>query len=162
MKKQTLLWCVLALLFLMNIVTLGLLLFSKGDMHDTHRSRPAFDENVIKTLQLTPDQIQTFNELKSQHHQQMMDLDEAMKAPFSGYFSYLTKEESNIDSRQILENTIDSLFRLKLKYTYQHFEQLKSICTPEQKSKFSILVPQLMQVMQPPPNRMPPPPEERP
>ncbi|KAA5537011.1 hypothetical protein F0919_04890 [Taibaiella lutea] len=161
MKKQTLLWCVLALLFLMNIVTLGLLLFTKGDTHDRHHGRPAFDENVIKTLQLTPDQIQTFNQLKSRHHQQMMDLDEAMKAPFSEYFSYLTKEGNNIDTQQMLESRIDSLFRLKIKYTYQHFEQLKSICSPEQKSKFSILVPQLMQVMQPPPNRMPPP-EDRP
>jgi len=161
MKRQTLLWCVLALLFCMNIATLCLFLFSKGDVRDRRHGRPEFDKTVITTLQLTPEQIQQFNEMKAMHHQQMMDLDDAMKAPFSQYFSYLTEEEKHADAQQIYENRIDSLFRLKIKYTYAHFEQLKSICTPEQKAKFRLLVPQLMQVMQPPPNRMPPP-EKRP
>jgi hypothetical protein len=111
---------------------------------------------------LTPDQIETFNKLKSQHHQQMIDLDEAMKEPFNEYFGCLTTEGNITDAQGMLENRIDSLFRLKLKYTYQHFEQLKAICTPEQKSKFNLLVPQLMQVMQPPPPGRIPPPEEQP
>lgn len=152
MKKSTFLWGAIVILFLLNTATL---FFMAHNRQMEHRPPPPaegnrrFDEQVIRTLQLSPEQEQRFEHLKREHHQQMMTLDEATDAPFRQYFGMLLRSKADSLLKDSLEQEIAGIYLEKVNLTYAHFEQLKAICTPEQQQRFDQLVPSLMQVITP-------------
>lgn len=150
MKKQRLLWLAIVILFVLNISTISFI-FLRGQTHQPPRGPKAFDKLVTQTLQLNKEQEQQFDLLKREHHEAIMQLDRAMKAPIEQYFGLLLNQDTGTIVKQQLEQEMASIYQQKLQTTYHHFEQLKSICSPEQQQHFDKLIPELMQVMQPPP-----------
>lgn len=159
MKKQQLLWLAIAVLFVLNISTIAFILLRDSTGHP-HRGPRAFDKLVVQTLQLNKEQEQQFNHLKRAHHETILELDKAMKAPIEQYFSLLLSKDATPGIKEQLEQKMEAIYQEKLQVTYSHFEQLKSICSPEQQQHFDKLIPELMQVMQPPPPGGEHPPEE--
>lgn len=166
MKQQRLLWIAVILLFLMNAGTLFFLFSGKDKGSPGPGGNRAFDERVISVLQLNETQQQQFNDMKRQHHQKMMQLDEAMKEPFEKYFSLLKQATPDTMLKDSLERVITGIYLQKVQSTYDHFNELKNSCTPEQQKQFATLIPGLMQVISPrPPKELPhggPPPPGRP
>jgi protein CpxP len=147
-RKSTLLWTAIIILFLLNAGTLFFLLSSRHHGPPERRGgNKNFDELVMHTLELTPGQVDKFDQMKRQHHEQMLQLDEATKQPFDAYFSLLTQPITDSATRDSLEKKITDLYRQRMQVTYRHFAELKAICTPQQQQKFDALVPSLMQVM---------------
>jgi hypothetical protein len=152
MKKTTFLWGAIVILFLLNAATLFFVVFNRQAGH--HPLRPPegdrrFDEQVIRTLQLSPEQMDRFEVLKREHHRQMLALDEATAGPFGAYFSMLLSGNADSLQKDSLEQDIAGIYLEKVSLTYAHFEQLKAICTPEQQRRFEQLIPSLMQVITP-------------
>jgi protein CpxP len=150
MKKDRLLWVLIILLVIINISGL---IFIISERHP--RPGKEFDEVLIHELGLSNDQIKQFDVLKRDHHQRMMKLDQEMRPIFEDYFNLLTqtKDPTKKDS---LEKILSARYQEKIKVTYQHFDDLKAICTPEQQEKLSNIVPFLMQVISPEKNMGPP------
>ncbi len=150
MKKSAFLWGAVILLLLLNLGTLFFVLISRQQTPPPpEHGRAGFDDMVIRTLQLSPEQVDRFEKLKHQHHEAMMQLDDNTAMPFRQYFGLLQQPAPNSLLKDSLEQAILLLYRNKLRLTYDHFQQLKAICTPEQQSRFDQLIPFLMQVMTP-------------
>ena len=162
MKKTTLLWIAVIMLFLLNAGTLFFLWSRPGPPPDGppgpgHRGgHRQFDHELIETLQLNPDQVEKFDQMKRAHHEQMLELDEATKAPFEQYFALLI-QPADAAAKDSLEKVVGDLYRKRMQVTFQHFSELKAICTPEQQQKFKQMLPSLMQVMSSGEKNMPPP-----
>lgn len=148
MKKSTLLWTAIIILFLLNAGTLFFILSKPHPpRHERGDGRRKFDEQVIETLQLRPDQVEKFEQLKRAHHEQILQLDEATRAPFEQYFGLLAQGSGADAAKDSLERVIALQYVTRMQVTYRHFSDLKAICDPEQQKKFEQLVPSLMQVM---------------
>jgi len=161
-KRSTLLWTAIIILFLLNAGTLGFLLTRPGapgqGPEDGHRR---FDAQVVETLSLSPDQIAQFERMKRAHHEEMLRLDEATSAPFAQYFGLLQQTPGNLDAKDSLQQVIAALYAKRMDITYRHFAELKAICTPAQQQQFDRLIPSLMQVMSTGEKNMPPPRRKR-
>lgn len=148
MRKSTALWIAIIALFLLNAGTLFFMLNSRHhgppERMDGNRR---FDNLVMRTLELTPEQAGQFEQMKRSHHEQMLQLDEATKQPFDAYFSLLAQPVTDTVTKDSLEQKITDLYRQRMRITFRHFADLKAICTPQQQQKFDALVPSLMQVM---------------
>lgn len=148
MKKSALLWTSIIILFLLNAGTLFFILNRPPHPgYLRNAGNREFDESVINTLQLNPDQIAQFNRMKREHHQQMLQLDDATRVPFEQYFGLLAASADQQYVKDSLEKIIAGLYIKRMQVTYRHFTDLKAICTPEQQQKFNLLVPSLTQVM---------------
>lgn len=152
MKKLSALWLAIGILVVLNIAVLSFIFFHKPLQSPPHGLR-AFDRLVIQTLELDEAQQQQFDEMKREHHEAIMQLDKDMKAPVEAYFSLLLTKDTSSVKKEELEQQMATIYKEKLRITYRHFEQLKAICRPEQQQHFDKLIPELMQVMQPPPPR---------
>ncbi|MDF3077026.1 MAG: hypothetical protein K0S09_915 [Sphingobacteriaceae bacterium] len=147
-KHKILVYCVIALVVL-NVACLAFIVLG--------RPKPPlerFDKQIIRSLNLNQEQVQTFNKLKDQHHGRMTEIDEQMKQPFEEYFGLLNRsgDQTKKDS---LEIVLASLYKQKVDATYEHFDEIKKICSPEQQKGFEKIIPSLMQVISPQKNDMP-------
>lgn len=150
MRKEKLLWILIILLIVVNGATLFFLISGR-------RPEPGnrFDRTITEVLQLSEDQTRQFNVMKKAHHQEMIRVDREMRSTYETYF-YLLSDTGNIPEKDSLENVLGKKQKEKIQITYQHFNDLKSICTPEQKEKFNELIPLLMHVINPQKNLLPP------
>jgi len=143
MRKEKLLWILIIVLILVNGATIFFMLSGR---------RPApgdkFDRTITEVLQLNQVQIRQFNIMKREHHQEMIRVDREMQSTYEKYF-YLLSDTGNILEKDSLETVLGNNQKEKIQITYQHFNELKSICTSEQKEKFKELIPLLMQVIDP-------------
>lgn len=143
MRKEKLLWILIIVLILVNGATIFFMLSGR---------RPApgdkFDRTITEVLQLNQGQIRQFNIMKREHHQEMIRVDREMQSTYEKYF-YLLSDTGNILEKDSLETVLGNNQKEKIQITYQHFNELKSICTSEQKEKFKELIPLLMQVIDP-------------
>lgn len=150
MSKEKLLWILIIVLVFVNGATLFFLAAGR-------RPEPGnrFDRTITEILQLSEDQTQQFNVMKREHHQEMIRVDKEMRSTYEKYF-YLLSDTANIKERDSLENVLGKKQKEKIQITYEHFNELKSLCSSEQKEKFKELVPLLMHVINPQKNPSPP------
>ena len=141
-KYQILLFSVIALAVL-NVACLAFILLGRPKP-----PQERFDREIIRSLNLNGQQVNKFNELKDQHHSEMIALDEQMKQPFTEYFSLLNTDGTP-SKKDSLENALADLYKHKLRATFEHFEQVKGLCSPDQQKGFKKIVPSLMQVISP-------------
>lgn len=150
MRIEKLLWILIIVLVLVNGATLFFLASGR-------RPEPGdrFDRTITEVLQLTEGQTRQFNLLKRAHHQEMIRIDREMRSTYEKYFLLLS-DTGNIKEKDSLENVLGKKQKEKIQITYQHFNELKSLCSSEQKEKFKELVPLLMHVINPQKNPSPP------
>lgn len=147
MKKQTFLWIAVAGLFLLNLCTIGFLYFQHPATAMRRMPPKRFDHILIETLQLDQQQINQFDQLKREHHEQILQLDAEIKAPITSYFYQLINGKDTANNA-VLERRIAEIYLAKLNTTYQHFDDIKKICRPDQVAHFNELIPEMMQVME--------------
>lgn len=141
MKRESFYKFITISLLLINIGTLAFLWMSQ------RRPRPGGPEEggrtiatfIIHELGFSPAQEKAYMELVHQHRQQMRFHEEAERKFREEMFSGL------IDSTQsgragALSDSIASHRRSMDMVTYQHFQQVKALCTPEQKQHFNEII----------------------
>lgn len=154
MKKETLLTVTVIALLLLNFGTLGYLLFMQPRPH-AEREGMKLDQEIIKTLQLDDNQQKTFNGLKTAHHEQILSSDREYHEALVRFFSLVkndTIEQAQYDS---LMTAMLDIQKSRAALTFKHFEDLKNLCSPEQRKNFDQLLPVLTQVVLPHKNDRP-------
>lgn len=150
MKKETLLTIAVIALLLLNFGILGFLLFQRPPHPPGAGSMP-LDRRIEEQLHLNAEQQQQFERLKSAHHEQMQASDRAYRDAMSHYFALLKSDTIVAGRRDSLLAELTYIQQERVTATFQHFSDLKALCTPEQRENFDALVPAFLQVILPPP-----------
>lgn len=162
-KRNRNLIITIVILVIINIITLLLLWIGKPK-HDLARGpgngeneKVRIQEMLKEELGFSNDQAEQFLALRKNHLENTMRLDDELM---------LVKKEMLEEAMYSNDSSIsDSLLNLSLEkqgqleiITFQHFQKLKQICTPEQQEKLFELMHRLIG----PPQRGGPPPGEMP
>ncbi len=134
MKKQTILYILLIVLFLSNVF---FILHHVGRFgHKDHK--PRF--SMVEELNFNEEQQETYNALRSKHFDKMKS--------YSKRISELKKEiYSNVGEQEISETFLDSVVDLialeeknKDLEMYRHFRDVREICNDKQKAQLSKII----------------------
>jgi len=150
MNKEKLLTFAVIALFLLNLGTLGFLFFRRP-LHPQRGGGPQLDRHIIEQLQLDAAQQQQFERLKSAHHEQIMADNRAYRETLDSYLDLLKNEGVVPAQKDSIEAVLTRIQNHKASVTFQHFAELKALCTLAQKQRFDALLPELKQVILPPP-----------
>ncbi len=155
MRKETLLWLAIGLLAVLNFATLGFLVLHRPPHPSGGGPRQA-DRLIVETLGLGEAQRARFGVLKRQHHDQISQLDAAYAETSAAYFQHLN-DSLPPARKDSLERELGRIQARKAAVTFAHFEQLKALCTAEQRPRFAALVPELLRLILPDEKKAPPP-----
>lgn len=152
-KTKLLLICVVGLVVL-NLGLLAFLWFRPGHPH--HGGGPG--KFIVEELKFDEKQQAAFEKLKEQHRTHMdanisrfMHLNDEL-------FALLGKDGVDSAAVKIISDSIAWLHGDMARITYDHFLQVRALCTPEQLKKFKEIIPEVGKRMRPP---GPPPPPQK-
>lgn len=118
---------------------------------------PELFQLITERLHFDEKQKKEFFMLRDQHRDAMNKLDADFEITLRNYLQLLSEENPSVAVQDSLENVIASIEKAKASATLSHFQQVKNVCTPDQKKNFDQLLPELMQVLMPPKkNNLPP------
>ena len=120
MKKQTLLLWLVGLLVVLNLATLGFLVWRRPP----HGGPRQADRLIVETLGLDAAQRARFEVLKRGHHEQIVGLDAAYARTSAAYFRLLDGE-ATATQKDSLEQELGRIQARKAAVTFAHFEDLK-------------------------------------
>ena len=157
MKKEKLLTLLVILLLLLNISIIIFFVFIGHERPPM--GPPKVDKLITETLNLDEKQIARFNTMKREHHHQMMQLDKQYVELLQQYFELLNVKQLENSSKDSLENMVEKIQLQKAQITFRHFQELKSLCRPDQIERFQELIPELSKIIlpHPPKSELPPP-----
>lgn len=155
MKKETLLLGAVGLLVALNLATLGFMALNRPPHPPRGGPRQA-DRLIVETLGLDEAQRARFNVLKREHRAHINALDAAYAETSAAYFQQLNGPALPA-RKDSLERELGRIQSQKAAVTLAHFEQLKALCTPEQRSRFAAFVPDLLRLLLPGEKKGPPP-----
>jgi hypothetical protein len=144
MKREKFYLCIILVLLLVNLGTLFFIIQRQGPGHK--RGNVPFDHFLEEELSLSDKQRMAFEEMKMEHHQQMIKLDAEINKPFEDYFSLIVQKGDPV-KKDSLELVLSNIYKQKASATYLHFQQLYSLCSDSQKEKFNNIIPHLLQVI---------------
>jgi periplasmic protein CpxP/Spy len=117
----------------------------------SHAPRPA--DRIIHELNFTHDQQNEFEKLKRQHHDAMLDLQSEGRALRDEFFELLKQE--NPDQAAVTEK-VKAIAKNQEDIemvTFNHFQQVRKLCNPEQQKRFDNMIKDLLHTMAGPPGR---------
>ncbi|WP_304236658.1 Spy/CpxP family protein refolding chaperone [Jiulongibacter sediminis] len=146
------LWGIGALL-LVNLVLLVTVFLQKGS--DT---RPEPSPFLEEALGFNPQQTQEFHALRNEHHQQMMEKNKEIKKLKDQFFDGLKGDVSKTETEMINKRIGELVAEIDM-ITYEHFQEVRALCTPEQQKEFDLIITDLLHggMSQQGPPRMGPP-----
>lgn len=156
MKKETLLTVSVITLLLLNLGTLSFLFFAGRPPHFAHNGPPPPNELIVNELKLNDTQQTRFDKMRQEHHEAMKTLDEENRHLVEQYFKLINISNPDTVLKDSIEKQISAIQFKKASITFNHFSELKKICTEEQKKRFDTLLPRLIFMLTaPPPNGRP-------
>lgn len=153
MKKEKLLLVAVIALFVLNMCTLGFLFFGPPP---PGLGPKQLDRMIVEKLSLSPTQTTAFKQLKTIHEAQMRQLDKEFKVALENYFSLLKNETVLPAQQDSLQAILSQIQTSRRQITFQHFADLKAICSPDQRRNFDALLPDLLQILAPQKRNNPP------
>ncbi|MCL6268245.1 Spy/CpxP family protein refolding chaperone [Flagellimonas myxillae] len=153
MKKNPLLIVFLVFLMVMN----GVLLYLVLDKPD-RKPRPSRDF-IIQELGLTDEQTVEFRNLEREHWHRMKQIDHQLRDLRHELFRNAQNEVFSEKERDSLVAVIGILNQKKDVEVFDHFRNIGSVCTPEQRIKLERILLKAMKRgprMQGPPGERPP------
>lgn len=158
-KNYTILkWCV-GILAILNIV-LMINMWSKPHGKPMHSSMPMHGgpkERIISELKFTPDQIDLFEDLVDKHRALMRDLNDKGREIRSQYFDLLKQEQPDQKLVDELSLAIANNQKEIEQVTFNHFKDVRKLCSAVQKEKFDGLIGEVLKGMARPPHGDEPP-----
>lgn len=168
MVKDRFLIIVIVFLFILNLFTLGYLMFERNppppdmferdrvesfenDPHVRDKKRPDRpDMLIIEKLKLNDGQIRQFEELKKEHRQHIYMLQDSSRRYHDEYFGLLKYPQSDsIKANSLLDKIARNQIEID-KITYTHFEEIKAICDSSQKMLFNNFIDDIARSLKPP------------
>ena len=134
-------------LAVLNLALVAFLVMGKSGGHrPPHQGdgNSPFKQEAIAILNLNEEQQAEFEKIAKAHHEEMMKLEQTQKELVRPYFDGLANPDKESE-RQKLEFEIQKLEVQKLKLTYLHFLEVKSILTESQIPQFEIFTKKAIQ-----------------
>jgi hypothetical protein len=143
MTKEHFYKWVILLLLLLNFGILTYLVF-RGDNHRMGPPPPGrgnpVDEVIINRLKLDEAQQARFDELKHEHHAQMLDLQETSSELHKALYAGLESTTPDSNGQDSLMQLLQTNALQREAVTYDHFRKLRGILRPGQQPAFDGLV----------------------
>ncbi len=157
MNKNTMFKVGFILMILLNAVLIFLLL-KPHPLHPPQHAKGSFKDKIRNTLMLDDQQQDRFEELAKEHHDTMMKINKEQKELVRTYFNFLKTEGAQVWNQGELMKQIQQFESKKVEATFQHFQDLKGICTKDQLTRFDEIIDEITSVLlnnkqnnQPPP-----------
>ena len=150
-KKSFMFWKWFALLMVLLNVTL--LIFS---VKPFSKNGPEFDKHehggpanyIIETLKFNKEQEAAFHKLKEAHRDSMQILNKRGKDLREILFEGLENDQQVNNPEQIMIEIGKNQQQIE-RLTYRHFEEVKKLCSPEQKVIFNSIIQEVLKRMGP-------------
>jgi len=145
MKNKRVYQIGLLTLILLNVVLIYLLVNGPKRPSTSEPRRGSIIEKISAHLELTDDQVSDYRLMAAAHRKQMTSFEKDHRTLIKAYFETLNEHSStSVDSikYEILKNESD-----KLEYTYEHFEELKSILSDQQRARFPLIIKDIVVVL---------------
>ena len=142
-KNKILIWAVI-LLVIANIAVLATIWLTHNKQRP-ERGTPA--DYLVKELGLNNEQQNKLRSLAEQHHERSLNIREQIKEARHDLFKLL-KEPGVDDStkKAAADNVAKNLEQLDL-LTFDHFKEVRTICTPAQQKKFDEIIEEVLQMI---------------
>ncbi len=144
---------ILIVLLIINIGTISFFWWDKK--HQTppnaHPNGPA--HFLIHELKLNNQQQAAFDSLKYLHQTKMEALKPALRDAKDAFYALLKQPTTNDSLFTQSLQRIGELQQSLDKNTYEHFKQVRKLCTPEQQEIFDSIIMQAIKMMAPPPHK---------
>lgn len=168
MVKDRFLIVVIIFLFVLNLFTLGYLMFERRPLPPEMNERDRFEQSendpgmrdknrperpdklIIDKLKLNETQVKQFEELKKEHRKQIDMLQDSSRRYHDEYFGLLKNAVTDSTKANALLNRIAQNQVEIDKVTYTHFEKIKAICDPSQKEFFNGFIDEIARSFKPP------------
>jgi protein CpxP len=141
MTKDSFYKIVIFLLLALNFGILGFLWMHHRPEHDSPPEGP--DRLIIERLRLDEPQKGQFEELKHEHHSQMVQIQEQSGKTHQQLFDLLKKDPIDTAARNNLILALQQNDKQKELVTFEHFRKLRAILHPDQMPRFDALVQEL-------------------
>jgi periplasmic protein CpxP/Spy len=132
----------IGILLLSNLALVAFFVTNKPEKKEVKRERPGgyMKEALKNEVGFDEQQMARFEDMASNHKQQMRPLFEDISKTKESFYKLLTQPGTpdsilNISAREIGEK--QRLLDLKI---FTHFQNIRELCTPEQRPKFDTLV----------------------
>lgn len=129
------------LLLILNLSCLGFFFFGPGGPPPGESGSRKL--RAIDAMQFDREQNQLFEENARKHIDLMASYDEQQKEILKNYFQTLLSEQQNAPDE--LLDAFQEIERIKIKATYRHFSDIKTILRPEQEEGFQVFVRQALE-----------------
>ncbi len=150
-------WSVIALAVL-NIVLMVFMWMGPRGRHHGPPSHGGPRDMIIQELGFNDTQVNKFEELIQQHRSGMRDLDEKGREIRNNYFKLMASDSLDYKAKEGFEAAIAENQSNIEAITFDHFRQVRVLCTDEQKKKFDKMIGEIMMHMRGPHGPPPPPP----
>lgn len=154
-KKRLVTWSIV-ILVLLNLMTLGTIWLQRfrhplPEPPPSHESRPERVQHFLKKeLGLTDKQSEQFKEFRDQHFAQSFAIRKDIHRLKKEITDELFTSTPDTEKVEKLANEIGAKESELEKLLFHHFQDLMSVCQPEQKEKFKALVHDLLRMIKPP------------
>ena len=133
----------IALLLISNIVLIGFLMMNKPKP----QNRKTPKDRIIKELELDENQVQSYEKLIEAHKQEMFATHKEIKELKKDLYLNLKKESPTIADSLIIK--IGDKIKHIEELHFNHFKDIKALCSDKQKEKFNSIVEELEQIFVP-------------
>ena len=116
---------------------------------------PQLFEVITERLHFDENQKQVFFALRDQHRDAMDSLNDVFEKSVRDYLQLLSNAQPSAEVQDSLENIMASVEKMKAIKTLHHFQQVKELCSLEQRRDFDNLIPELTRILMPPKNNRP-------
>lgn len=114
-------------------------------------------EKISNQLDLNEEQQTRYFELAQLHRGAMTELEKKQKGLIASYFDNLKSDQPDSVAVASILSQLQTIEGRKLSLTYSHFEELKAICTDDQKAQFESIMGEVIAVLIGTPEKLPPP-----
>lgn len=126
-------------------------------MHPPMHMQGGPKDRIIAELKFTSDQVDLFEDLVDKHRASMRDLQEKGREVRSQYFDLLKQEQPDQKLTEELSAAIATNQKEIEQVTFNHFKDVRKLCSPEQKNKFDEIIGDILKHMVKPPHGGEPP-----
>lgn len=133
-------------LFLLNVLTVSSLLFFEINSKNRNHQHPKPDEIIIEKLNFDKLQQQQYRKLITWHRSRINNFENQIKKNKQLLYFELSKNNIDLKRKDSLISNL-SLFQKEIEIIhFQHFEDIKKMCKPEQIENFKNLSSELSKI----------------
>ena len=113
--------------------------------------RPEVARFLSHELNFTDEQESKFKILREDHHSKVESLRDQNKNLHDEFFNLMNASPSDSSKALALADSIAALQKQIELITFYHFQQVRTICSPEQQKKFDTVINEALHMMAPKP-----------